>query len=122
MDEVAVHAEARIKDTIGLTTRVLVEPPDAIERSLGMARRVIDVGAYHAALDISANTNNMVAAVITPEQLQSMLAAMDKATSMTGTTGKAASTRVPLNGSNRVITAFLTCACEIASNFDPTQD
>src|SRR6516162_11574146 len=61
MDDVAVHVEARpeyfdpvlleaeakvvvarIKDTIGLTTRVLVEPPGTIERSLGKARRVVD--------------------------------------------------------------------------------
>lgn len=61
MDEVAVHVEARpeayvasamateeavliarIKDTIGLTTRVVVEAPGTIERSLGKARRVVD--------------------------------------------------------------------------------
>src|SRR6516165_3042799 len=61
MDEVAVHVEARpayfdpvlleaeakvvvarIKDTIGLTTRVVVDPPGTIERSLGKARRVVD--------------------------------------------------------------------------------
>lgn len=61
MDEVVVHVEARpeffdpvllqaeakvaaarIKDTIGLTTRVMVEPPHAIERSVGKARRIID--------------------------------------------------------------------------------
>jgi phenylacetate-CoA ligase len=61
MDELAVHVEAppefsdpaalaeeaarlvaRIKDTIGLTTRVVVEAPGAIERSLGKARRVVD--------------------------------------------------------------------------------
>ena len=61
MDEVAVHVEARpeyfdpvlleaeakvlvarIKDTIGLTTRVVVEPPGGIERSVGKARRVVD--------------------------------------------------------------------------------
>ena len=30
---------ARIKDTIGLTTRVVVEPPGTIERSVGKARR-----------------------------------------------------------------------------------
>ena len=59
MDEVAVHVEARpeyfdpvlleaeakvvvarIKDTIGLTTRVVVEPPGTVERSVGKARRV----------------------------------------------------------------------------------
>ena len=58
MDEVAVHVEARpgtgdtaeeaarlvarIKDTIGLTARVVVEPSGAIERSQGKARRVVD--------------------------------------------------------------------------------
>ena len=61
LDDVAVHVEvrpeffdpvlleaeakvvvARIKDTIGLTTRVVVEPPGGIERSVGKARRVID--------------------------------------------------------------------------------
>ena len=61
MDEVAVHVEpppdffdpvalaaeakalmARIKDTIGLTTRIVVEASGAIERSLGKAKRVVD--------------------------------------------------------------------------------
>ena len=61
MDEVAVHVECRvgyftpalaeseatlvagrIKDTIGLSTRVVIEPPGSIERSLGKARRVVD--------------------------------------------------------------------------------
>ena len=61
MDEVAVHVEARpefyvpgamdreaavvmsrIKDTIGLTTRIIIEAPGAVERSLGKARRLVD--------------------------------------------------------------------------------
>ncbi len=58
MDDVAVHVEARanagdltgegerlaarIKDTIGLTTRVIVAPAGTVERSLGKARRVLD--------------------------------------------------------------------------------
>lgn len=61
MDAVAVHVEARpgyadpqlleaegkrvtvrIKDTIGLTARVVVEMPGTIERSVGKARRVVD--------------------------------------------------------------------------------
>jgi phenylacetate-CoA ligase len=58
MDEVTVHVETRhgamatqaeasnlvtrIKDTIGLTTKVVVEAPGTIERSLGKARRVVD--------------------------------------------------------------------------------
>ena len=46
-DPVSLEAEARrliarIKDTIGLTTRVDMEPPGGIERSVGKARRVID--------------------------------------------------------------------------------
>jgi phenylacetate-CoA ligase len=58
MDDVAVHVEARPglirccwrldeggggadQDTIGLT-RVVVEPPGTVERSVGKARRVVD--------------------------------------------------------------------------------
>jgi phenylacetate-CoA ligase len=61
MDDVTVHVEARpefsdptllgaearavsarIKDTIGLTCRVSIDPPGSIERSMGKAKRVID--------------------------------------------------------------------------------
>ncbi|MSP01226.1 MAG: phenylacetate--CoA ligase [Acetobacteraceae bacterium] len=58
MDEITVHVEARpgidgtvdeagklvtrIKDTIGLTARVVIEASGTIERSLGKARRVVD--------------------------------------------------------------------------------
>jgi phenylacetate-CoA ligase len=61
MDDVTVHVEARpdaldptllaaeaklavarIKDRVGLTVGLTIEPPGAIERSLGKARRVID--------------------------------------------------------------------------------
>jgi phenylacetate-CoA ligase len=61
LDNVAVHVEARpeyfaaagleaaaeaitgrIKGLVGLTVRVVIEPPGTIERSLGKARRVID--------------------------------------------------------------------------------
>ncbi|AOO84014.1 phenylacetate--CoA ligase PaaK [Bosea vaviloviae] len=61
MDEMTVLAEARegfwdragltvqaerlvtrIKDTIGITTRVLIQPPGTLERSAGKAKRVID--------------------------------------------------------------------------------
>ncbi|MEI7713468.1 MAG: phenylacetate--CoA ligase PaaK [Rhodospirillales bacterium] len=61
MDEVSVHVEARpefympggmdmeaaivmarIKDTVGLTTRVHIEAPGAVERSVGKARRLVD--------------------------------------------------------------------------------
>ena len=61
MDEMTVRAEAReafwdgagltaqaerlvtrIKDTIGITTRVVIQPPETLERSGGKAKRVID--------------------------------------------------------------------------------
>ena len=61
MDEVAVHVEARpefympggmdmeaaivmarIKDIVGLTTRVHIEAPGSVERSVGKARRLVD--------------------------------------------------------------------------------
>ena len=61
MDQMAVHVEARpehwdgqglldeaalvvavIKNTIGVTARVVVEPPEALGRSLGKVKRVID--------------------------------------------------------------------------------
>jgi phenylacetate-CoA ligase len=60
LDEMAVHVEARpdawaggaedvaailagrIKELVGVTARVIVDPPGAIERSMGKARRVID--------------------------------------------------------------------------------
>lgn len=61
MDQMAVHVEARaehwdgdglqdeaklvmnvIKDTVGVTARVVVEPPGTLERSLGKVKRVID--------------------------------------------------------------------------------
>ncbi|MGO4129472.1 phenylacetate--CoA ligase PaaK [Inquilinus sp. YAF38] len=40
-----VHAERltlRIKDTVGISARVVIQPPGTIERSAGKARRVID--------------------------------------------------------------------------------
>ena len=59
-DDMAVHVEARpefwgagaegiaealggrIKELIGVSARVVVEPPGGIERSVGKARRVLD--------------------------------------------------------------------------------
>jgi phenylacetate-CoA ligase len=46
-DGAGLHAEARdvvaqVKNTIGLSLRVVVEPPGTLERSVGKARRVID--------------------------------------------------------------------------------
>jgi phenylacetate-CoA ligase len=46
-DGQGLHAQAQrlvtaIKDTIGVTTTVIIEPPGSLERSLGKAKRVID--------------------------------------------------------------------------------
>ena len=41
----AAAIAARIKAIVGVTVRVLIEPPGTIERSLGKARRVIDLRA-----------------------------------------------------------------------------
>ncbi len=71
---------------------------------------VLNVGSYSATLAISDNTNDMVMATITQDQLQSLVSAMDKADSMTVTAGKGPATAVSLNGSNTATTAFLTCA------------
>jgi hypothetical protein len=71
---------------------------------------VFDVGTYHAVIDITDNTNTMVAAVITSDQLLALIAAMNKAESMTVSAGKAEPTLVSLSGSKTVTTAFLTCA------------
>ncbi len=41
--EAAAHAVSkRIKDTVGLTVRIVIEPPGQVERSAGKARRVLD--------------------------------------------------------------------------------
>jgi phenylacetate-CoA ligase len=42
LDREASAIVARIKDRIGLSTRVVIHPPGVLERSLGKARRVMD--------------------------------------------------------------------------------
>ena len=37
------HLAKRIKDTIGISARVNVLPPEGIERSQGKAKRIIDL-------------------------------------------------------------------------------
>jgi len=61
-------------------------------------------------LTITDNTSNMVIFTISKKTLQSMIAAMNKAASMAVKPGDAAPHVVSLNGSNKVTTAFLTCA------------
>jgi fructose-specific component phosphotransferase system IIB-like protein len=52
----------------------------------------------------------MVAATVSDAQLLSVVADMNKAGSMSVIAGSAAPIDVSLNGSNTVLTAFLTCA------------
>jgi phenylacetate-CoA ligase len=42
LDRRAEHVVAAIKNTIGVTVRVIIQAPGTIERSAGKARRVID--------------------------------------------------------------------------------
>ena len=71
---------------------------------------VVSVGAWKATLEIDSNTSNLVAAVIERDALGPMFAAMDKASSMTVTVGKAPPTVISLAGSTRATDAFRTCA------------
>jgi phenylacetate-CoA ligase len=41
--EISRRTERRIKDMIGISASVLIEPPDTLERSMGKAKRVIDL-------------------------------------------------------------------------------
>ncbi len=61
-------------------------------------------------LAITSNTNNMVAAAVSDEQLLAIAGDMNKSGSMTVTVGNAPPVQVSLSGSNSVMTAFLTCA------------
>jgi hypothetical protein len=70
----------------------------------------ITVGTHNYALDIVDNTNTQVTAVITDDQLSAITTDMNTASSMTVKAGSGPATQVSLDGSNQVITAFLTCA------------
>jgi hypothetical protein len=52
----------------------------------------------------------MISAVVTNDMLLAIAGDMNKAASMTVTVGNAGPVTVSLNGSNVVMTAFLTCA------------
>lgn len=61
-------------------------------------------------LDITSNTDSMVAAEILTDQLQALVGEMNKASSMSVIAGTAAPATISLDGSNTVVAAYLTCA------------
>ncbi|MBU6448950.1 MAG: hypothetical protein KGQ26_04915 [Rhodospirillales bacterium] len=68
------------------------------------------VNGNNYVLPITANTNTQVMAVISQDQLEEMVADMNKAGSMQLTPGSGNPVTISLDGSNIAITAFLTCA------------
>jgi hypothetical protein len=70
----------------------------------------IAVNGHNYPLAITDNTNTQVTAVITNDQLNAIVIDMNAASAMTVTAGSAQPISVSLNGSNVVMTAFLTCA------------
>jgi hypothetical protein len=70
----------------------------------------IKINSHDYPLDVSANTNNQVTAAITDDQLQKLVNDMNVSSSMTVKAGSGPGENVSLDGSNAVITAFLTCA------------
>jgi len=76
---------------------------------------VIDIGRYHSVFAVTGNTRNTAIATITPARLHILIAAMERAGSMTVTAGVAAPQRISLRGSNRATTAFLSCAASVGA-------
>jgi hypothetical protein len=70
----------------------------------------IEVGSYQNSMPAITYNNDTVAAILTRDQLEALISAMNKASSMSVIVGKDSPTQVSLNGSNNATTAFLTCA------------
>ena len=79
--------------------------PPNVQGSIG-----ITVGSWNATLDIAANTDSSVSALVPEDVLLAMFAAMDKATVMSVAVGKAKPRAVSLAGSSKATNAFRTCA------------
>jgi hypothetical protein len=79
--------------------------PASVEGSV-----VIVIGDWKLTLDISDNTDNSISADVEPAEVLTLLAAMDKASTMTVTAGKAKPIVASLTGSSKVANAFRTCA------------
>ena len=70
----------------------------------------LSVSGKETTLDIVSNTAVMVTAEMSNEQVLQMLDSMTKASSMTVKAGKDKPITISLNGSNKVLSVFRTCA------------
>lgn len=70
----------------------------------------IKVNGNSYPLNITANTDTMVDAEISTDQLRALIGDMNKAASLTVIAGSAAPVSISLSGSNVAISAYLTCA------------
>jgi hypothetical protein len=70
----------------------------------------ITIGDWQTILDIDENSDTMVNAEVSSDIVTPMFAAMDRASAMLVTIGKAKPTTVSLVGSTRATNAFRTCA------------
>ncbi|HEY1856404.1 hypothetical protein [Acidocella sp.] len=70
----------------------------------------VDVNGKKYPLDITSNTSTMVSATVGQDVFLKIVGDMNKASSMSVIAGSAAPVQVPLDGSNTVMNAFLTCA------------
>jgi hypothetical protein len=71
---------------------------------------LISIGTWSRSLSIAANTDTGVAAIMDPDDLAPMFAAMDRASTMSVKVGKAPPVVMSLSGSTKVTNAFRTCA------------
>jgi hypothetical protein len=71
---------------------------------------VVTIGEWSNTFAIDQNTDTMVNAEAAQDVVSAVFAAMDKASAMTVTAGKAKPFSVALTGSTKATNAFLTCA------------
>jgi len=76
----------------------------------------ITIGTWNTNVEIDANTDQSVEAIMPEDVLLAMFVAMDKATTMSVVVGKSKSRIVSLVGSSKATNAFRTCAGIHSSN------
>ena len=76
----------------------------------------VRVGDLVLNAEVTNNTDTMISAEISEDDLKRLVAAMDKASTLSFTVGNARTRQVSLNGSSRATNAFLNCAGVRANN------